>query len=914
MTPERWQQVKAVFQSALDREPRERALFLAQACADDPHLRSEVEALISSYRQVEDEQAGGSLETVAVDVAEQMLAGQRAAPTVGQKVGHYELVKKIGAGGMGEVYLAHDSRLARKVALKLLPSHVVQDRQRLDRFKQEARAASALNHPNILTIYEIGEETGRPFIATEFIEGKTLRERIAVARLPIGEALDVAVQVATGLNAAHEAGIVHRDIKPENIMLRRDGYVKILDFGLAKLTKPHANSAEISIQVETEEGVVLGTPRYMSPEQARGERVDARTDIFSLGVMLYEIVAGRPPFAGATPSEMIAAILRDTPLPLTTYASAIPPELQQIVDRALQKNRETRYQRMQELLADLKRLQRQLERRKELPDTLPHSAQPRLEREATASLDGEAVLLTKALKSAESTTGQVAAITGKHQSFDKLKQHKLGLVVILTLLLAAVTVAGYFSFFGGRAAAIESLAVLPFVNVGANPDTEYLSDGITDSLINGLSRLPKLKVMSRNSVFRYKGKETDAQQVGNTLGVRAVLMGKVTQRGDDLLISVELVDVRDNSHLWGEQYNHKLSNLPAVQTDLARNVSQQLRLKLSSAEQQQLAKRGTENAKAYELYLKGRYQLNTLLPESEKRSLEYFRQALEKDAGFAPAYAGLAGTYVQMASVGTTFEVAPKELFQQAKVAASKAVELDSTLAEAHLALAEIARVFEWDWNGAEREYKRASELNPNFVPVHHFYAHHLVLMNRFEESLAESQRALALDPLDVGINFHLGWNYCHVRQYDQAETQLKKTLAMDPNHTGVRSVLGLVYVHQGRYQEAIAALQKSREQRGRDFRGNLALAYALAGQRDEAQKLLKQLQEEGRHKYVSPYNIAKIYLGLGEKDQAFVWLEKAIVEREGNLTDPGLHVDAVFDSLHSDPRFANLLRRMGLE
>ncbi|MEP7339360.1 MAG: tetratricopeptide repeat protein [Acidobacteriota bacterium] len=520
-------------------------------------------------------------------------------------------------------------------------------------------------------------------------------------------------------------------------------------------------------------------------------------------------------------------------------------------------------------------------------------------------------------RAGEMMSGQesVAALELKQQSLGRIKRHKLG--VALTLLPMAVAFAVYFMFFGGRGRApaeIDSLAVLPFVNVGANPDTEYLADGVTDGLINRLSRLPELKVMSGNSVLRYKGKETDAQQAGATLGVGAVLTGKVTPRGNDLLISVALVDVRDNSHLWGEQYNHKLTDLPAVQAELARDIAQQLRLKLSGEAQQRLTKRATENPEAYELYLKGRYLINTLLPESEKRGLEYFQQAVKKDPEFALAYAGLAEIYTGLASFGTTFDVAPKELFQKAKAAASKAVELDSTLAEAHLSLAEIARVFEWDWNAAEREYKRAIELNPNFVPAHHFYAHHLVLMNRFEESLAESQRALALDPLDVGINFHLGWNYYNVRHYDQAEAQLKKTLGMNPNHSEARAILGLVYVQQGRYQEALAAIQKSIEQGGgRDIRGQLGPVYAIAGQRDEAQKLLAQLQEEAKHKHVSPYDIAKIYAGLGEKDQAFIWLEKAIAERDGNLTDPGLNVDVVFDTLRSDPRFQDLLRRVGL-
>ncbi len=903
MTPERFREVGRLYHAAVVLEAAARPRYLGEACAGDEALRAEVEALLS----YDDESR--FLDRPALELATQILNEKPARSLAGQRVGHCQLLVLLGKGGMGEVWLAEDTQLGRQVAVKLLPDEFTTDAARVRRFTQEARAASALNHPNILTIHDIGTfvttAATTHYIITEYIEGETLRERLrklSNAQLPLAVALDVTLQMAAALAAAHKAGIIHRDIKPENVMVREDGIVKVLDFGLAKLTERRSDGAtERPGESSTAAGIVMGTPRYMSPEQARGEKVDARTDIFSLGVMLYEMIAGVPPFVGATTSEMIAAILRDEPLPLRTHAPATPAELQRIVDHALQKDRAARYQTMAEWLTDLKSLQRQLERQEEGPD------------EANAELSGVTTArLAQPAHTAEpaTDTAEQPGRTTKLTAFsDRLKHYKWGIAIAL-VLLAAVTLAVYF---GQRETAIDSLAVLPFVNVGANPEAEYLSDGITDSLINGLSQLPNLKVMSRNSVFHYKGKETDAQQVGQSLGVRAVLLGKMTQRADDLLISAELVDVRDNSQLWSAQYNHKLADLLTVPSELARDIAQQLRLRLSGEDKQRLTKRGTENAEAYELYLKGHYYNNAQERENEEKALEYFQRALAKDPRFALPYAELAGLYVGMASIGTTYTIPPHEALQKAKEAAAKAIALDDTLAEAHLSLAEIARVFDWDWNTAEREYRRAIELTPNVAAPHHFYAHHLVGLGRFDEALAESLRALALDPLDVGMNFHLGWYYFYTRQYAQAAPQLQKTLSLDANHSGAHGILGLTYGQQGRYSEAVAEMRRMEELKGRDMRGNLGRVYALAGQRNAAQKLLAELQEEAQHKPVSPYNIAIIYASLGEQEQAFAWLEKAIAERDGNLTDPGLKVDVIFEQLHADVRFAALLRRMGL-
>jgi len=499
----------------------------------------------------------------------------------------------------------------------------------------------------------------------------------------------------------------------------------------------------------------------------------------------------------------------------------------------------------------------------------------------------------------------------KHTYFSATKRRWLAAGLALAIAAAGVTAAAIY-FQSSRTQPIDSVAILPFVNISEHPETEYLSDGITENLTNSLSQLPGLKVMSRNSVLRYKQKPTDAQQAGSTLGVRAVLTGKVILRGDDLIVSAELVDVLDNRHLWGDSYVRKLTDLQNVQRELTRDISQQLRLKFSNEAQQRLVKPATENAEAYELYLKGRYALNNLTRQQQS-GLGYFEQAVERDPAYALAYAGMAESYVLMADLGATFKLPPQEAYTRARAAALRAVEIDETLAEAHVSLGRIAFNYEWDWAGAEREFKRAIALKPNFVPAHHWYSHLLISQGRFDESLAESLHALALDPLDVAMNFHLGFHYWNARQYDQASAQLEKTLTMDPNHHETHGILSLVYVQQGRYREAMAERQKSMELGGWDQRGFLAYLYAVSGHRGEAQKVLAQLLDEARSQPVSAYNIARIYTGLGEREQAFSWLERAIAERDSNLTMPGLKPDVQLDTLRSDPLFQKLLGRMHL-
>jgi serine/threonine protein kinase len=557
----------------------------------------------------------------------------------GSSLGHYEIRSQLGVGGMGEVYLAQDTNLGRRVALKLLPSEFTKDESRVRRFQQEARAASALNHPNILTIHEIGSENSTYFIATEYIEGRTLRDYMSGARMKTTEVLDVATQVASALAAAHAAGVVHRDIKPENIMLRLDGIVKVLDFGLAKLTERETPDMEAPTLVNTDAGVVMGTARYMSPEQVRGLFIDARTDVWSLGAVIYEMLTGRVPFTGETASDVIAGVLEREPQPLGLQGEEIP-ELKRIVSKALRKDREERYQTVKDLSLDLKSLKEELE----FEAKLSRSAPPNAHKETFTPKSGRQTVSATTIDPALSTAEVEATrpTSSAEYIFREIKHHKKSAILAAAALVALMAVFSYFYFARGDSAAIDSIAVLPFINASADPNTEYLSDGITESLINSLSQLPKLRVVPRSTMFRYKGREVDPQIVGRELGVRAVLTGKLVQRGDTLSIQTELVDVAEESQLWGAQYNRKLADILAVQEEISREISEKLRIRLSGEERKQLTKRYTESTEAYQLYLRGRYYWNKRTAEDLKKGVYYFRQAIDMDPNYALAYAGLA--------------------------------------------------------------------------------------------------------------------------------------------------------------------------------------------------------------------------------------------------------------------------------
>ena len=802
------------------------------------------------------------------------------------------------------MYLAEDTRLDRNAALKILPSEFASDAGRMARFVQEAKSASALNHPGIITIYEIGEADGLQFIASEYIEGETLRQHLLRARMSLRETLDVAVQIAGALSAAHGAGIIHRDIKPENMMLRPDGYVKVLDFGLAKPSQQEtpatSTQAPTVAAPKTEPGMLLGTLAYMSPEQTRGKAVDARTDIFSFGVLLYEMVTGRAPFEGETTSDIIASILRSDPPPLAFRSPEAPPELERIVTKALAKNRDERYQTAQDLLIDLKRLRQQLE----------------IDGEIERSRSGDAIL-RPFVEIRSSQTADPSSQGDSHPAHhassaeyiaSEIKQHRRGFALGAIAITAVVGIVAAVFFTGSNK--IDSLAVLPFLNAGDDHGAEYLSDGISESIIYDLSQLTTLKVIPRSSVIRYKGTQKDPQTVARELGVRAVFTATIRMSGDNLLISAELIDAKENRLLWGQQYNHRLSDALTVQQEISRNISEKLRLNLSGTEERLLARHHTESGDAYQEYLKGQFWLNRRNEEGFQKAIEFFNRAVEKDPGYALAYAGLADCY---ALLGTYALVEPGVGFPKAKAAAMRALALDQQLAEAHTSLGNILTSYEWDFAGAENEFKRAISLNANYATAHQWYAEHLQAMGRYDEAIAEIKRAQELDPLSLIISAVSGRIYYCSRRYDQAIDQLNKTLQMEKQFGPASAFLAQTYAMKGMHEQAIATGQVPvKSAPGVSvYLTILGTAYATAGKRRESESVLDELRDLSKRQYVQPSYIAMLYSGLGDRDQAFDWLEKAYNIRDDRLLF--VMTDPLMDDLRSDPRFQNLAHRMGL-
>jgi serine/threonine-protein kinase len=837
--------------------------------------------------------------------------------TSGTFLGHYRLVDSLGIGGMGEVYLAEDTRLERKVALKIMPLELVKDEKRLLRFEQEARAVSALNHPNIITLHEIGQTERAHFIVTEFIEGETLRRRLSRSRMELLEVLDVAIQTANALVAAHAAGIIHRDIKPDNIMLRPDGYVKVLDFGIAKLKeksaqqvtpKVESQNTTIRTPVKTEPGIIIGSPNYMSPEQARGFVVDERSDIFSLGVMVYEMAVGKRPFEGETLTDLIVAILTKEPRPISQALPEVPEKMDRIMAKALAKDLKARYQTVTEMLVDLKRLKQRLEFEAGLEVSVPpeSSAAPAHGSAPPARKTGEEKKTLEMSGTQIRSTEQTMALDSRTIAESRKSKRSVLLVLLALILVTAFATTIFLT--RNRPRAIDSLAVLPFTNVGGDANTDYLSEGITESLINNLTRSPNLKVMSRNSVFQFKDQPIDALEVAKKLSVKAILTGRVTQSNDELLLNIELIDARDNSRIWGERYHRKMSELVAVQEEIARQISERLQLPLTSEDRKRLTRQSTENAEAYQLYLRGRYHWNKRTPEAMLRGIEYFKQSLEKDPDYALAYAGLADCYALLGEYG---RMPIKESAPLAKAAAQKAVVLDDSLAEAHTSLA-AAHEYEWDWAAAEKEYRRALEMNPNYATAHHWYGVYLSSLARFPEAEPHLKKALELDPLSLIINTGLGRMYCGARRYDEAIDQLKTTLEIEPNFAEAHFQLALAYEGKRKYEKAAAAFQKAAELfPDATMRGWVAREKALAGKPEEARKILAELQGLSKQQYVSPYMIAIIYAALGDREQAFEWLERVYEDRSYYVV--WLKVDPIWDTSLADPRFQDLLRRVGL-
>jgi len=861
MNPARFQTIEKIFRSALEQEPGQIGAFLDTACEGDKVLRCKVEALLASRQR-----AASFIETSAVGLAAKIIQNGQADSLVGQTIGHYKISESIGTGGMGEVYLATDVTAGRKAALKLLPRRFTGDAERLKRFQQEAHAVVGLNHPNILTVYEIGEDHSTHYIASELIQGETLHQRLMRGPMQLSEAVDIAIQVASALAAAHQAGIVHRDIKPENIMLRPDGYVKVLDFGIAKLAEQELPVTtprdEALLLVETNLGSILGTARYMSPEQAYGAQVDKGTDIWNLGAVLYEMVTGHAPFTGDTPREVMSSILEKEPPPVTRYLAHPPAELQQIISKTLRKDREERYHSAHELLQALKDLRHKLEFEAEL----------------------------------------------KHFPAVPLwlrRNPKLVGTAVAGLLLGA---AGIWLFRGELFRASQfnppekSIAVVPFLDLSQAKDQEYFCDGISEEILHALAKVDGLLVVGRTSSFSFKGKSVNAREVGEKLNVANVLEGSLRREGNRVRVTAELINARSGFHVWTETYDRELEDVFALQDEITRAIVDALKIKLAVS----LPAHQQPNTGVYDLYLQGLYFSNKSSEEDLQRALSFFQRAVEKDPTFARAWTGIAKVWYFLADV----YVKPLDAYPASKEAALKAVALDEKDAEAHCYLSEAKRVLDWDLAGADAELKRALELDPNSAPAHFFSALLPLFRGELKEGLRLVLEAEKLDPVSPITSYVATAAYLANDQIDEAISEGQRTLQLDPNYFYLDSDLAAAYREKGNFAEAIALYTKAQEATHLPSSG-LAITYARMGRQTEAQNILAQLVQAREKRYVSAPVIAAVYVAFGEKEEAFRWLERAFAEHSGILQWIAFLPE--FRPLHSDARFPHLLRRIGV-
>ena len=876
MNPERWQKIKSLFLDALRHPPEKRASFLDKNCDGNADIRREVEALLAS-----DGEAKSFLKGLAVNEVAAALVYQPDELRTGQRLSHYRIVRPIGSGGMGKVYLAEDTALKRKVALKLLSSDYPDRDELLKRFEQEACSASALNHPNILTVHEIFVEEDRHFISTEYIEGVTLREKMLNAPLTLEEIQDIAVQVGAALSAAHTAGLVHRDVKPENIMIRADGLVKVLDFGLAKSISTDDDclallpEETVKTEVTTNPRVVLGTVNYLSPEQALGQPVDGRSDIFSLGVLMYEMVTGKLPFMGETLADSVSALLTKEFDPLANAAPNCAAKLRRVIEKAISKDPNDRYQTMKAMLTDLD----------------------------AVDLRNIVTVHSSNLHSTASWPSVLEESIGEHTRSFKPLFMLTGLVLVALLGVAWFWIVGKRSAAGG--VPIKSVAVLPFENRSDNSDSEYLSDGLAESVRYRLSQLSGLTVAPASSVFGYKGRNTDARKVGTDLAVEAVVAGNIDKRGDDLIVNVELVDARNGVVLWGAHYERASSDLLVVQREIVSTIADKLRL--SGSAEQTLAKTFTDSNEAYNSYLKGRYFWNRLNPGDLQKAIEYYERAISSDGNYALAYAGLADVYN---SALNTYP--PRDVMPKAKAAALRAISIDDGLAEAHSAYGTALLHFDYDFIGAEREFKRAIELKPNYARAHQVYGSLLCAQGRFEEGIAEFQRALEIEPLSLPNNYAFGLNLHLARRYDEAESQMKKTLELEPNLLRTHYALAIIFQSQGKYAESVDAYARGSELAGQlEYAKSLRQEFAKGGMKAFFRFITDERTRICSAYTCTSYTLANYYAQLGEKDKAFIELEKAFDER--NYQMYVLDVDPRFDPLRDDVRFTEMLRKVGI-